>query len=241
MRSTSGYGLLADGMAHDFKNLLQVINGSASMALEFAKGNEEQQRELGKILEASHRGSRLLKRLLSIGNKSQFDPRPVNLNRLVRDFMELFGSSIKKDIFCQMRLGASLEMVFGDPDAIEQILLNLLFNACEAMPDGGILVVDTSNGGQCDASSEVSGSEGMEEYIRLTVRDSGIGIPPRLIERIFEPYFTTKVAQQGCGMGLSMVSTLLREQNGRIEVKSEPDKGSIFHIFLPVYREAEVE
>ena len=205
-------GLLAGGMAHDFRNLLQVINGSALMALEIDSGNEDQRREIGKILEASNRGSRLLKKLLSLGREPNLEPLPLDLNRLVSDFMELFGSSIRKHVFCQLRLGSSLETAFADPDAVEQILLNLVFNG-------------SSPG----------------KFVRMTVTDSGCGMAPEVLDRIFDPYFTTKNPHQGCGMGLSMVRDLVRGQNGEIQVESRPGKGSSFHVFLPVFEDPDSE
>jgi len=230
-----GYGLLADGMADDFKNLLQVINGSALMALEFANGNEDQRREIGKILEASNRGSRLLKKMLSLGREPKVKPLPFDLNRLVSGFMELFGPSLKKHNFCKIKLASNLETAFADPDAVEQILLNLLFNACDAMSGEGMLVVETGNATETDSTGATPKPSFPRQYIRMTVKDSGCGMSREVMDRIFDPYFTTKHPHQGSGMGMSMVRNLLRGQNGEIRVESRPGKGSSLHVFLPVF------
>lgn len=232
-----GDGLLADGMVHDFRNLLQVINGSALMALEIDGGNEEQRREIGKILEASNRGSRLLKKLLSMGREPKMDPLPLDLNRLVSGFMELFGASIRRHIFCQLRLASSLETAFADPDAVEQILLNLVFNACDAMAGGGMLVVETGNTAITDCTGAAPKPPSPGQFVRLTVTDSGCGIQPDVVDRIFDPYFTTKPPHEGSGIGLSMVRDLLREQNGEIRVETSPGKGTSLHVFLPVFKD----
>lgn len=237
MRMNFGNGLLADGMAHDFRNLLQVINGSASMALECGGGSEDQRREIGKILEASNRGSRLLKKMLSLGQEPTLEPLPFNLNKLISSFMDLVGSSIRKHILCQIRLGPGVETAFADPDAVEQILLNLLFNACDAMPDGGLLVVETGNVTSMSCSNITSEPSLPGNFVRLTVTDSGCGMVPEVMDRIFDTYFTTKQPQQGSGMGLSMARDLLREQNGEIRVESRPGKGTSLHVFLPVFED----
>ena len=241
MRQNIVNGLLAGGMAHDFRNLLQVINGSALMALEIDSGNEDQRREIGKILEASNRGSRLLKKLLSLGREPNLEPLPLDLNRLVSDFMELFGSSIRKHVFCQLRLGSSLETAFADPDAVEQILLNLVFNGSDAMACRGMLVVETGNGTTMDCTAAVPKAPSPGKFVRMTVTDSGCGMAPEVLDRIFDPYFTTKNPHQGCGMGLSMVRDLVRGQNGEIQVESRPGKGSSFHVFLPVFEDPDSE
>lgn len=232
-----GGGLFADGMAHDFRNLLQVINCSAMMALEFDGGNEDQRREIGKILEASNRGSRLVKKLLSLGREPKMDPLPLDLNKLISGFMELFGSSIKRHIFCQLRLAPSLETAFADPDAVEQILLNLVFNACDAMAGGGMLVVETGNVTSTDCIVAALNLPSPGRFVRLTVTDSGCGMSKEVADRIFDPYFTTKKSHEGSGMGLSMVQDLLREQNGEIRVETRLGEGSSLHVFLPVFED----
>ena len=237
MQLNFGTGLLADGLAHDFRNLLQAINCSALMALELDGGNEEQRREIGKILEASNRGSRLLKKLLSLGREPRLEALPLDLNRLVSGFMELFGSSIRKHIFYQLRLASNLETVFADPDAVEQILLNLVFNACDAMAGGGTLGVETGNATKTDCTVAAPKPPSPGRFVRLTVTDSGRGMPPEVVDRIFDPFFTTKQPREGSGMGLWMVRNLLRGQNGEIQVESRPGKGTSLHVFIPVFED----
>ena len=124
---------------------------------------------------------------------------------------------------------------------MEQILLNLVFNGSDAMAGRGMLVVETGNGTKMDCTAAVPKAPSPGKFVRMTVTDSGCGMAPEVLDRIFDPYFTTKNPHQGCGMGLSMVRDLVRGQNGEIQVESRPGKGSSFHVFLPVFEDPDSE
>ncbi len=209
---------LAGGIAHNFNNLLMAAMGQIEMALSELPSGKVSQR-LEKVLDRLGQGVELTSKLLTLGQGQVLEPRPGDLNQGLRRTLDLIQNLLGEDIILKAELTNDLPMVLYDPTALEQIILNLVINAQDAMPEGGQLTIRTFQDG-----SEVI----------LEVSDTGSGIPPEIQERIFEPFFTTKEENKGTGLGLSMVYSLIKALKGDIEVQSQPHKGTTFRLSFPV-------
>jgi signal transduction histidine kinase len=226
-------GQLAGGIAHDFNNLLTIINGYAAMAL--LNGGEDPLREqLEAIGAAGQRATELTYQLLAFSRKQMLQARVMNVNHVVEGMNPLLKRMIRADIECAIALDPALPDVEADPHQIEQVLLNLVVNACDAMASGGRLRIETN---AVSLDEEYAGTHPDAEpgkYVGLSVSDTGTGIDPSLRARIFEPFFTTKPVGKGTGLGLSMVYGIVRQSGGHVAFESEPGRGATFRIYLPV-------
>jgi len=221
-------GRLASGLAHDVKNHLMVISAH-SEALQRQAGQDHAKRaRVGQIMEVVYRASELVQRLLVFSRSDKPNPREVDLNRLIEDTVGMLQPTISAEIELQTRLSPTLGPVRADPTRIQQVLLNLAINACDAMPDGGVLCIET-------ASREVGPHDAMApgRYAVITVQDSGEGMEQEVQSRAFEPFFTTKIEGVGTGLGLAVVRGIIKEADGHISLKSEPGRGTTFMIHLP--------
>jgi len=226
-------GRLAGGVAHDFNNLLTVINGYADMLRYDLAEGDPLRAGLDEIKKAGERAASLTQQLLAFSRKQMIEPRPIDLNAIVAESEKMLRRLVGEDIQFVTTLRASPGTVMADPGQIHQILMNLVVNARDAMPSGGVLCVETAN---VDLSEEdVAGRQDAEPgaYVRLSVRDSGSGMDHETLQRIFEPFFTTKKQGEGTGLGLSVVYGIVRQSGGWIQVSSEVGKGSVFDIYLP--------
>jgi PAS domain S-box-containing protein len=226
-------GLLAGGIAHDFNNLLTAINGFAElMQLKLAPDSPGQELA-GKILRAGHRAADLVRQLLAFSRRQIVEPRVVDLNALVGDVEKILGRLIGEHIRFETILAADLGLIQADPNQLEQIILNLVVNARDAMPDGGHLTIETANV-VLDADDMAKHFE-LEpgEYVMLTVSDTGCGMSDDVKARIFEPFFTTKEMGKGTGLGLATVFGIVKQNKGYIWVYSEARQGTSFKIYLP--------
>ncbi|TVP56806.1 MAG: response regulator [Gemmatimonadales bacterium] len=226
-------GRLAGGVAHDFNNLLTVIRGNTDLALEGVRNGETPGRELEEVAKAAERGARLSQQLLAFSRRQVLQPVPFDLNRAAGELAELFAPLIGDHIEVKLDLASELWRVLADPAQIEQVLMNLVLNARDAMPRGGRLLVATANVelDESYARSHVGARAG--EYVVLSVTDEGSGIAPSIREKIFDPFFTTKPQGEGTGLGLSTVYGVVKQSNGEIFVYSELGKGTTFKIYLP--------
>jgi signal transduction histidine kinase len=224
-------GRLAGGIAHDFNNLLTVILGFSEFLIEQLPAGTPALRDAGEIRLAAQRAARLTKQLLAFSRQQVLEPRVVNLVTALNDLQPMIQRLIGEDIRCQFTLATPPQLVLIDPGQFEQIMLNLVVNARDAMPEGGRLSVELSRttvAGEHAAALDVA--EG--EYITVTVTDTGEGMDPETVEHIFEPFFTTKDPGRGTGLGLSTVFGIVRQSRGGIEVRTARKQGTTFRIYF---------
>ena len=228
---------LAGGIAHDFNNLLTIISGYAEIGLVDKTQSDPGYDELSIVLAAAERGADLVKQILTFSRDVETNPKPVDLNRQVLEAQRLLYNTIPKMIHIHMRLADDLKVVTADPTQIEQILLNLGVNARDAMPEGGKLIFQTANcvldESFCSRYPEMSPGE----YVALTISDTGVGMERDVLDRIFEPFFSTKKTGEGTGLGLAMVFGIIKKHGGHITCRSEPGIGTTFKMYFPVAKE----
>jgi len=226
-------GRLAGGVAHDFNNLLTIISGYSTIILERTGTKGSFHHEAEQIKSAADRAASLTRQLLAFSRQQVLQPRHVNLNEVVRSLDKMLRRLIGEDIQVMTVLSAELGTVKVDPGQMDQVLMNLVVNARDAMPNGGKLTIQTENV-QLDASY-VKKHEytNAGQYVSLAVSDNGTGIDPDTQARIFEPFFTTKEPGKGTGLGLPMVYGIVKQSGGSIEVYSEVNHGTTVKIYLP--------
>jgi PAS domain S-box-containing protein len=230
-------GQLTGGIAHDFNNLLQGVIG----ALDLVQRRIDAGRigDVGRFLDgamaSAKRAAALTHRLLAFARRQPVDPRTVDINRLIASVEELLRRSIGETIAMNVVREPDLWLVRCDGHQLENALLNLAINARDALPDGGALVIETSNV-VLDAKKGKLWELSAGEYVSLRVTDSGVGMPPDVKARAFDPFYTTKAIGQGTGLGLSMVYGFVRQSSGSIRIESEVGKGTTVQLLLPRYR-----
>jgi signal transduction histidine kinase/ActR/RegA family two-component response regulator len=226
-------GQLAGGVAHDFNNLLTVIIGYAEILRIQPSFTSFQQEALDQILRAGESAASLTRQLLAFSRRQIIAPRELNLNDVIEQLSKMVGRLIGEDIVVDYELAPNLGNVEADPGQIEQIMLNLVTNARDAMPRGGKLTVSTRNVDLSDYDVRQHPGARPGPFAALTVRDTGAGIDPGTQAHIFEPFFTTKEVGKGTGLGLAAVHGIVKQSNGSIHLYSEPGRGTTFTIFLP--------
>jgi PAS domain S-box len=232
-------GLLAGGIAHDFNNLLTVISGYTEILLRRLGHEAEGSKEIAEISKAAARAAQLTGQLLSYSRKQLLDPRALDLNKVVTETQTMLGRLIGENIEFSTTLAEDLGNISADNGQIQQIIMNLVVNARDAMPEGGKLLLETGNVTLADVSN---GRPDMApgDYVVLTVADSGQGMDAATVARIFEPYYTTKARGAGTGLGLATVYGIVKQSGGHVELESEPGMGTIFRLYFPqVAEEAE--
>jgi two-component system cell cycle sensor histidine kinase/response regulator CckA len=218
-------GQWATGVAHDFNNLLTVINGYARMML---RNGSADSAKLEAILQAGERGQRLTRQLALVSRKQVTRLEPVNLNCLLVAFLEVLRPIIGDGIELRTSLAPNLPAVFADAGQLEQVIMNLVVNARDAMPDGGTILLATASNSAAEAADE-------RGLVTLSVTDTGTGMSAEVQARIFEPFFTTKEAGRGTGLGLATSRGIIERSKGRLRMESTPGKGSTFTICLPAH------
>jgi PAS domain S-box-containing protein len=226
-------GRLAGGVAHDFNNLLTAILGYADLGLDALPPDASVRADLEEIRKAADRASALTRQLLTFARKQIIAPRTINLNHLIVDMEKLLHRLIGEHIELVTRLAADLNMIRVDPGQIEQVLVNLVVNARDAMPEGGKLTIETCNIVLDQDYIRDHFDMSVGSYVLLVVSDTGIGMDETVRSHLFEPFFTTKEPGQGTGLGLATCYGIIKQHAGSIWVYSEPDQGSSFKIYLP--------
>jgi two-component system cell cycle sensor histidine kinase/response regulator CckA len=228
-------GRLAGGIAHDFNNLLTAIRGNAEMMSHRVKADPEMAGEVDEILHAADRAASLTRQLLAFSRKQVLQPVALDLNEIVAAVAKMARRLIGTQVQLRLNLAEAMLPVLADPAQVEQLLLNLIVNARDAMPSGGMIAVHTLNVRLHSQSPEILQSGiAPGPFVMLAVSDSGIGMDQATQARIFEPFFTTKETGRGTGLGLSTVYGIVRQTGGAITVTSERGKGATFRVYLPV-------
>jgi len=225
-------GTLAGGIAHDFNNMLAIISGFTEIAMARTREGDDLLRFLREIHNASQRAVGLVRQILTFSRKAEVSYRPVALNRLVKDLGNLFAETFPRTIGFEFNLAEGLPMIAADQNQLQQVVMNLCVNARDAMPDGGQIVIGTSQ--VPGASLSRLGADPKLDYVAIRVTDTGYGIPEAVRTRIFEPFFTTKQDSGGTGLGLAVVYGVVSNHRGFIEVESVPGEGSSFIVHLPI-------
>jgi len=225
-------GRLAGGVAHDFNNLLSVIGGNGNFIKESLSPGDPRLEEVEEIEKAVQRGAELTRQLLAVGKKQVSQAQPVNLNELSSEMGKMFKRLITASIDFNLIQGENLRWIWSDPGQIQQVILNLVLNARDALPKGGSLVVVTQNV-EAQGTLEVEGLKiPPGSYVGLSVTDTGSGIDPETQKHLFEPFFTTK-GEKGNGLGLATVYGIVNQWKGYLWVHSTPGVGTTFSIYFP--------
>jgi len=230
-------GRLAGGIAHDFNNLLTAIRGNAELMSHRLKKDPAMAAEVDEILHAADRAASLTRQLLAFSRKQVLQPVALDMNETVGGVSRMARRIIGTHVQLRLELSPSISQVLADPAQVEQVLLNLIVNARDAMPSGGTITVHTANMKlDADAPEILQAGIAPGSFVMLAVNDDGIGMDQATQARIFEPFFTTKEPGRGTGLGLSTVYGIVRQTGGAITVESERGKGASFRVYLPAIR-----
>ncbi|MCF7805147.1 MAG: PAS domain S-box protein [Candidatus Marinimicrobia bacterium] len=228
-------GRLAGGVAHDFNNILTVIQGYSSLALNEIDESNSQHANLQRVHEASEKAQALTSQLLAFSRKQQLQPKIININSLVQNLEGMLQRLLGEDIHLDIQCADGLNDVRVDPGQLEQVLLNLAVNSRDAMPSGGTISIATQNVFFADTEIREDVKIAPGSYVELAVGDTGIGMDQETLEKIYEPFFTTKSRSRGTGLGLSTVYGIVKQSDGYISAESTPGKGTTFRIYLQTY------
>jgi PAS domain S-box-containing protein len=223
-------GKLTGGIAHDFNNLLAAVIGGLSLLERRVQLDGEQQRVLGMTKRAAEQGSELVRRLLAFARRQRLEPHAIEIGSLQEAVSDLLTHTLGGLVNIEWQVGADTWPAFADQAQLELALVNLIINARDAMPDGGTVTISSDN--RQAADEEVAGLPA-GDYVRLTVGDTGSGISPENLEKVLEPFFTTKEAGKGSGLGLSMVYGFAKQSNGAFRIESEVGRGTTAELWLP--------
>lgn len=226
-------GRLAGGIAHDFNNLLMVIQGYAEIVRQEGNVSPEIRKNVDTIVRASTSAANLTRQLLSFSRKHQFVPQVLDLNSLVEQMSEMLLGVLREEMDFVVKLDPEAGSISADPGQIEQVIMNLVVNARDAMPKGGDLTLETAHIGREKARLGRSSSLPAGDYVMLAVTDTGVGMDAETQSRMFEPFFTTKRKEEGTGLGLSVLYNIVRSFGGHVRVSSEVGRGSTFRIYFP--------
>ena len=225
-------GQLTGGIAHDFNNVLTIVAGNLEL-LEMRLGDQPDVKRLATAASmATSRAERLTQQLLAFSRKQQLQPEPLDLNAIVTGIRDLLRKTVGERIEIDFRPGPALWQCLVDRNQVESMLLNLILNARDAMPDGGRITIETENA-QPKPSQVLGLPAGLDSCVLLTVTDTGTGMPQEVLERVFEPFFTTKPQGRGTGLGLSMIYGFVRQSGGHILIESSEGNGTSVFIYLP--------
>lgn len=238
-RKMEAIGTLAGGVAHEFNNLMQGIQGHCELLLLRAGDDAKTEKQLESIISAISRGRNLVHRLLTFARKVEGNPVPIDLDAKVHGMKKLLQQTLPPNIDIHVREGGPLKKVMADPVQVEQVLMNLAINAGDAMPGGGEIFIETENAEIGSSYCRAHPSAKPGSYVLLRLRDTGCGMDSRTLDNIFNPFFTTKTVGKGTGLGLPMVFGIVRDSGGHMTCNSEPGKGTTFSIFLPTVQAGE--
>jgi PAS domain S-box-containing protein len=226
-------GRLAGGVAHDFNNVITVVSGYGHMILDSVQNDPDLREAAEEVLKAASRAAALANQLLTFSRHQAIQPTVLEINALVRDMERMLGRVIGEQIDLQVVVSPAVGAVRADVGQLEQVLMNLVVNARDAMPGGGTLTLETANVVLDENYSRSHSGVGPGNYVMLAVSDTGSGMDAETRSHIFEPFFTTKERGKGTGLGLSIVYGIIKQHGGDIWVYSEPEKGTTFKIYLP--------
>ena len=226
-------GRLAGGIAHDFNNLLTAILGYARLLATDLPADDERQPEVAEIIGAGVRATELTRQLLAFSRQQVLEPRVVDLNQLISGVHRILDRIIGEDVSIELRLSPDTPPIFADPGQMEQVLMNLVVNARDALDSGGVITIATDCRDLPEDPPEFATPLAAGRYTLLSVSDNGSGIPPEVMPKIFDPFFTTKGAGKGTGLGLATVLGIVEQTGGGIRVDTVPGGGTTFTIALP--------
>lgn len=226
-------GTLAGGIAHDFNNILTAILGYSELILNSINPNDKFFKPTKIINESAKKAGELTKKILTITRKEKLEAQAVQINDIIKDVIDLISHSIPKSIEIVSHLSGDIPITYADPTQIHQVILNLSVNARDAMPEGGTLTISTALVGSSNGSA-IDLADLKDEFIKITVSDTGIGMDADIQQKVFDPFFTTKDKGKGSGLGLFIVHSIITNHNGYINLYSEPNKGTRFNIYLPI-------
>ncbi|MGD9707513.1 MAG: ATP-binding protein, partial [Candidatus Delongbacteria bacterium] len=230
-------GLLAGGIAHDFNNLLMVILCNCDLMLAEMKKNDPHIDDIIEIKKSGQRAAELTKQLLAFSRKQVLQPQILDLNMIISDLEKMVRRLVGEKIDIVTKIRPNIDMVKADRGQVDQIIMNLVVNARDAMPKGGKIIIETMNVALDDNYIKKYSDIKPGNYVMLAVTDTGSGMSKETVDKIFEPFFTTKGIGKGTGLGLSTVYGIVRQSGGYIYCYSEPGKGTAFKIYLPVAEE----
>ena len=226
-------GRLAGGIAHDFNNMLSVIIGYGDAVLNKLPQEDPLREDVEEIIKAGQRSAALTRQLLAFSRRQTLQPEVLNLNDLILNLEKMLRSVIEEHIDLELPLYKDLANVIADPGQIEQVIMNLIVNARDAMPEGGKLIIETANVELDEAYTKKHAGSTLGKFVMIAITDSGTGMDKETLEQIFEPFFTTKIKEKGTGLGLPTVYGIVKQSGGYIWVDSKPGKGTVVKIFLP--------
>jgi len=232
-------GTLAGGVAHEFNNLFMAITGYATLIRNDCDPQDPSAKKADKIMRLVNNGSMSIRQLLGFARSGRFDPGLVNMNEVLMTSLSMFGKT-RKDIEIVTQYAKDLWHIHADRSQLEQVVMNLLLNASEAMPGEGKIFIGTLNTKfdrkQVRMNKKVTG-----RFIQVTIKDQGRGIKQEFLQRVFDPFFTTKQMSAGTGLGLASVYGIVEDHEGFINVESQEDKGTMFSLFLPAVNKKELK
>ena len=235
MQKMEAVGQLTGGVAHDFNNMLAIIIGSLDLAKRRLTGAEDARIGacIENAMESASTAAQLTSRLLAFSRQQALQPQPLDPNKMVAGMSELLRRTVLEDVRVETVLAGGLWRVNADPNQLESAILNLCINARDAMPDGGLLTIETGNAYLDDAyvASETEVSPG--QYVMVGVTDTGTGMPPEVVQRAYDPFYTTKGVGKGTGLGLSQVYGFVKQSGGHVKIYSEPGHGTTVKLYLP--------
>ncbi len=226
-------GRLAGGVAHDFNNLLTPILGFAELLVETFEADDPRYGDLRTIMSAAEQARDLTAQLLAFGRKQILDMRRLDLNEIIDESVPMLRRLLRENVHLGLKLGADVGVIRADASQLENVLINLVVNAADAMPDGGTLQIETMNADLEEGNVEQHPGCAPGRYVLMAVSDDGIGMDSETMSMIFEPFFTTKGLTEGTGLGLATVHGIVKQHQGSVWVYSEPDRGSVFKVYLP--------
>ena len=229
-------GRLAGGVAHDFNNMLTVVMANTLFLLKEMDAQSPFFQELQEIRNAAQRAAALTKQLLAFSRKQPRQPRSLDLNAVVMELTPMMQRLLGEDIYCETALTPELGLVMADPNQLEQVIMNLVVNARDAMPHGGSLTLATAN----VELEEAEQRAGAKRYVMLAISDTGCGMDEETQAHIFEPFYTTKPTGQGTGLGLATVYGIIKQSDGLIKLESRLGRGTTFKIYLPLLEKGSV-
>ncbi len=235
MQKMESIGQLTGGIAHDFNNMLAIVTGSLDMARRRLTGGEDPKIRLSidHAVEGARRAAVLTQRLLAFSRLQPLEPQALDVNRLVGGMTELIRRTIGETIAVENVQGGGLWTCFADPAQLENALINLAVNARDAMPQGGRLTIETANAHLDELYAAANAEVAPGQYVMLGITDTGTGMAAEVIERAFEPFYTTKGPGQGTGLGLSQVFGYVKQSGGHMKIYSEPGRGTTVKLYLP--------